>query len=53
MTMAMARWTTYGATGGEVDNDGNGVTGYDNDDNNDNDNNTSSMTSSEGDNRQG
>jgi len=48
MTMVMARRTTYGATGNEVDDDGNGAMGYDDDDDDDDDNNTSSMTSDEG-----
>ena len=51
--MATAQWTTYGATGDKVDDNGNGTTGYNNNDNNNDDNNTTLMTSNKGDNCQG
>jgi len=53
MTMATAQWTAYGMTGDEVNDDGNGVMGYNDDNDDNNDNNTSSLTSDEGDNHQG
>jgi hypothetical protein len=53
----MASYNGDSATGNEVDDDGNGVTGCDDDgndeDDDDDDNDTSSMTSDKGDNRQG